>query len=173
MARICVMGVGNVLMGDDGLGPYVLRTLEAHYEMPADVWLFDAGTPGLDLTLFLDGLDALLVVDAVKADGAPGTVRTWGRDALVKGFIPISTSPHDPTLRESLMRLEMFGQCPPHIRLFGVVPEDVGTRARLSDSVREAVPLVEEQIVQELANLGAMPARREPEGVPDVWWEAR
>lgn len=170
--KICVMGVGNVLQGDDGLGPFVLQALEAHYEFPPEVWLFDAGTPGLDLTLFLDGIDALLVVDAVKAEGPPGTVRTWGRDALVKGAIPIVTSPHDPTLRESLMRLEMFGHCPSYIKLIGVIPEDICTRNTLTDPVRAAVPIVEEQIVRELEGLNASPARRKAQRLPDVWWES-
>ncbi len=50
---IRVLGVGNALMSDDGLGPYVVRVLEAFYEFPADVEVIDVGTPGLDLTPYL------------------------------------------------------------------------------------------------------------------------
>ena len=69
MKSICLMGVGNVLMHDDALGPYVLESLKARYDLPPEVTVFDAGTPGLDLTLFLIEFDALIAVDALKGQG--------------------------------------------------------------------------------------------------------
>ena len=61
MARIGVLGIGNVLMGDDALGPYVVQLLDSMYEVPADVELVDLGTPGADLPLYLDSLDAAVI----------------------------------------------------------------------------------------------------------------
>ena len=72
MSRIAVIGIGNVLTGDDAVGPHVVRVFEARYAVPADVQVMDAGTPGYDLTAFIAGLEALVLVDSVKAKAAPG-----------------------------------------------------------------------------------------------------
>lgn len=170
--RVCLLGVGNVLMGDDALGPYVLEWLRARWEFPPQVALFDAGTPGLDLTLFLDGFDALIAVDAVKGNGPPGEVRSWRRAELLGGRLPIVTSPHEPTLREALLRLELFGRCPKDVLLVGAVPSSVATGTGLSAPVRQAVPRIEEHVVGELARLGAALAPRAQETWSPPWWEA-
>src|SRR5438874_366819 len=110
--KICLMGIGNVLMGDDGLGPWVLESLQATFQFPQEVTLLDAGAPGLDLTLFLDGYDAVIAIDAVHARGAPGELRMFRKADLLAGSLPIVVSPHEPTLREALLRLEILDRCP-------------------------------------------------------------
>ena len=172
MARILLMAVGNVLTGDDALGPYVLKRIEARWVLPENVTVFDAGTPGLDLTLFIEGFDALVVIDAVKAKGEPGTVKTYGRLGLVSGALPIVTSPHEPSLREALMRLDMIGRCPRDVALVGVIPKSCETGTGLSEPVQRAVPDVEAQVLRELERLGARPTPRVPALPPDIWWEA-
>ncbi len=171
MEGICVMGVGNVLMGDDALGPYALASLEAAYEFPNSVTLFDAGTPGLDLTLFLEGLDALVVIDAVKANGRPGEVRLYDRDQLLRGGLQLVTSLHEPSLREALIRLDLIGRCPARIALVGVIPEKVATGTGLSGAVRAALPEVMRKVVETLEALDAKPAPRRTPRAPNLWWE--
>lgn len=83
-ANVAVVGLGNVLMGDDALGPTVIKVLEAEYEFPRGVSVQDLGTPGLDLTPYLAGVRALIVVDTVQASGAPGEVRLYRRDEILK-----------------------------------------------------------------------------------------
>jgi len=166
------MGVGNVLLGDDALGPWMLRWMESRWQLPEGVTPFDAGTPGLDLTLFLDGFDAIVAVDAIAGSGAPGTVRTFRRADLLGRALPIVMSPHEPTLREALMRLDLFGRCPTEVFLIGAVPERVTTGTGLSAAVRGAVPAIEAQIVRELERLGARPVARAQPRPPDLWWEA-
>lgn len=168
---ICLMAVGNVLTGDDALGPYVLETLKARYEFPESVQLFDAGTPGLDLTLFLEGVDALIVVDALNLKGAPGTVKTYQRDQLVEGALPIVMSPHEPTLREALMRLKLMGKLPTSVLLVGTIPENLKTGIGLSDPVKASVPQVVEHVLAELRRLGAEAAPRLNAAPPRIWWE--
>ncbi len=167
------MGVGNVLMGDDALGPHVLKRIEARYELPPEVTVFDAGTPGLDLTLFLDGFDAIVAVDALKAKGAPGEVRTYRRDQLVEGALAVVTSPHEPTLREALMRLKLLGRIPESVLLVGAIPQRVETGPGLSFAVESAIPVIEQHVLRELARLGAKVAPRAMPSQPDFWWEAR
>jgi len=169
--HICLMGVGNVLMHDDALGPYVLESLEANYELPPEVTVFDAGTPGLDLTLFLLDFDALIAVDALKGQGAPGEVKTYTRAQLVEGALPITMSPHEPTLREALMRMALVGRGPSDVFLAGAIPEVVKTGTGLSERLRAAVPVIEQHVLRELLRLGATVAPRGARREPEPWWE--
>jgi len=79
MKRILIAGVGNILLGDDGIGPYVVRKLAANYVFEEGVELEDLGTPALDFIDHIAGLDALIVVDAVKNGEAPGTIVLYGK----------------------------------------------------------------------------------------------
>ncbi|HET6922630.1 MAG TPA: hydrogenase maturation protease [Anaeromyxobacteraceae bacterium] len=172
--RILVLGIGNVLMGDDGVGPHAVKLLEAGWELPPGVAVVEAGTPGLDLTAFLHGVDAAVVVDAVRARGAaPGEIRRYPREALLAGSPLPATSPHEPGLREALLTMEFAGEGPREVRLLGVVPARVEAGAGLSEAVRAAVPGLVEAVVAELASLGAAPRGRDRPSEPDLWWERR
>lgn len=148
-----------------------MRLLEAAWEPPPGVEVVDAGTPGLDLTAYLAGLDAVVLVDAVKAPAPPGTLRVYAKEELLRGSPAIATSPHEPGVREALLHAEFQGVSPPVARLVGIVPAQVETGIRLSPEVRAALPAAVERVVAELEALGATPRRRDPPGAPDLWWE--
>jgi hydrogenase maturation protease len=95
---IRVLGLGNVLMSDDGFGPFVIRVLEANYDCPAGVEFVDVGTPGLDLTPFLLGADAVIFVDTVTSHGVPGEIRLYDRQAILRVPPQTRTGGHDPAL---------------------------------------------------------------------------
>ncbi len=140
MKPVGVIGIGNVLMGDDALGPFVIKLLEAAWEPDERLRLVDAGTPGLDLTAYLAELEAVVVVDTVRADGAPGEVRRFDRAALVERPPLLALSPHEPGLREAILNAEFLGVAPRAIRLVGVVPGRVDFGPGLSAPVRAALP---------------------------------
>jgi hydrogenase maturation protease len=150
----------------------VVRLFEAAYEVPAGVEVLDAGTPGLDLTAYLSGLDAVVLVDAVKASAAPGALLLYSKEELLRKAPIVATSPHEPGVREALLHAEFQGVAPPAARLVGVVPGRVETGIGLSEPVRAALPRAVEQVAAELAALGAPPRRRDPPARPDLWWEA-
>ncbi len=169
--RIAVLGLGNVLMGDDALGPTVVRRLLATHTFPADVVVQDVGTPGLDLTPFVSGLDVVIFVDTVKSDGPPGALRSYRRDDILRDPPPHRVSPHDPGLKETLLTLEFAGSAPREVLLVGLVPADTSMHAALSDAIRAGLPAVEEAVLRELDRLGA-PAVARPDPLrPDLWWE--
>ncbi len=168
---IRVLGVGNILVEDDGLGPYAVRVLESEYEMPKNVEIQDVGTPGLDFAPYLDGATAVIVVDTVTADGPPGSLHRYDKDQLLKAPIPDRTNPHQPGLRETLMACELTDSVPDEVILIGVVPGGIGNVARLGDTVRAAVPEVIAAVVRELDRLGGTPTRRTEPLDPNIWWE--
>lgn len=171
---LLVLGIGNVLMGDDAVGPYAVKLLEAGWEFPPEVAVLEAGTPGLDLTVFLHGVETALVLDAVRAEGGlPGEIRRYGREALLAGSPGPAMSPHEPGLRETLLTLQVGGGGPSEVRLLGMVPARVETGVGLSEPVRAAVPRLVEAVVAELGALGAPPRKRARPLPPDLWWERR
>jgi hydrogenase maturation protease len=171
MTDVCVMGIGNVLMGDDALGPWLIEALEAVWRFPPEVALIDAGTPGLDLTLFLEGFDALVAIDALQLDGPAGAVHSFRGPDLLAAGLPVVTSPHEPTLRESLLRLRLFGRGPSEVLLVGAIPASLSAGAPLSEPVRLALPEIEARVIAELVRLGVPAARRAIPRVPRFWWE--
>jgi hydrogenase maturation protease len=178
--RVGVVGLGSVLMGDDGVGPYAIELLGAHWRLPPEVSLLDAGTPGPDLGDYLMDLDAVIVVDTVRTGGRPGLPGRQARPGQLKVFrkaevmaLPTSPrlSPHDPDLRQALLTLELAGRAPEEVLLVGIVPERVELGTELSPHVRAALPAVEAVVTAELRRLGVEPARRERPAEPLVWWE--
>lgn len=170
---VAVLGIGNVLMGDDALGPFVVKLLEAAWEPHDGLQLVDAGTPGLDLTAYLADFDAVVVVDVVKAQGSPGDVLVYDKSELMQRAPILALSPHEPGLREAILNADFLEVSPRTIRLVGVIPGSVDYRLGLSEPVRAALPAVIERIREELAAAGVTPVARAAPLSPDIWWERK
>ncbi|HVP66742.1 MAG TPA: hydrogenase maturation protease [Anaeromyxobacteraceae bacterium] len=171
VAHVAVVGIGNVLNGDDGVGPYAVRVLEAGWELPAEVEVVDAGTPGGDLASMLDGASAAVIVDAVNAKGAPGELRRYDRAEILRGAPRLAMSPHEPGVREALLTLDFRGGGPGDVTLLGAIPASVEQATALTPAVRAAVPALVEAVVAELRRLGLEPRPRAVPLAPDIWWE--
>jgi hydrogenase maturation protease len=168
---IRILGVGNILCTDDGLGPYAIKVLEAQYEFPEEVEVLDLGTPGLDFTPYIADARMVIVLDTVKGEEAPGSLRLLRDGEIVAKPPPSRMSPHEPGLREALMATELAEMNPEEILLVGVIPESTEQGTKLTNVVREAVPAVVDTVVAELERLGCAPVRRDPPADLDVWWE--
>ncbi|HAI49184.1 MAG TPA: hydrogenase 2 maturation endopeptidase, partial [Enterobacteriaceae bacterium] len=70
--RTLVLGIGNLLLSDEGIGVRAIQTLEAHYQIPPEVELFDGGTSGMELMEAMADRDLLIVVDAVRSNHEAG-----------------------------------------------------------------------------------------------------
>jgi len=171
MARVAVVGIGNVLNGDDGLGPYAVRVLEATWELPPEVEVVDAGTPGADLAALLEGVWAAVIVDAVSAKGPPGELRRYERTEILHAAPRLAMSPHEPGVREALLTMEFQGGGPREIVLLGAIPGDLELGTSLSPAVKAALPALLDGVVAELRRLGIEPCRRSEPLRPDIWWE--
>ena len=171
MKRIAVFGIGNVLIGDDAVGPSIIRYLQALYEFPGNVYVEDLGTPSLDLAGRMAGHDAIIFVDAVSAKGEPGELRQYTRNEIVKNPPSLRMSPHDPSLKETVILVDLLDDAPTYITLIGIIPKTLDAFG-LSDEVRAAIPLVAERVMAELAALGVVPTARVNATVPATFWDA-
>lgn len=169
-ARISVLGLGNVLFGDDGFGPFVIQSLRAGWDFPQNVCLVDVGTPGLDLVTYFQGTDMVFLIDAVGGSGVPGELRLYRGRELKQMQPKPRVSPHDPAVLETLLIAELAGDGPHDILLVGVIPRSLDLGVGLSAAVREAAAAASELVVRELANAGADPVPRHRPDTPDVWW---
>jgi hydrogenase maturation protease len=169
--QLRVIGIGNVLLGDDALGPWLIHRLATRHFFPPGVELVEAGTPGFALTGLLEGADAVLVLDALQADLAPGTVlRVAGRE-LLEGTPLKAVGPHEPGLREALLALELEGRLPKDLTLLGAVPARLEGGVGLSPQVREALPVLERLVLEELAARAVRVEPRESAEPCLPWWE--
>lgn len=169
--NIRILGLGNALMSDGAFGPYVVRVLDAFYEMPSNVHLIDAGAPGRDITAHLRAADVVILVDTVETGGAAGDIHSYRLADLLRQPVEPLLCPHDPGIKKALVAAAASGSAPEHVVLYGVVPEWEATGVTLSRAVRSSIAPVVGLIVTELERLGAAPALRATPRVPDTWWE--
>jgi hydrogenase maturation protease len=172
--RVAVLGLGNVLRRDDGVGPAVVARLEAHWEVPPDVEVLDLGTPGLDLVDRLVHRDAIVFVDAIVHAGAPGSVRVLTPAALrgSTGSVPASPrmTSHEAGVDDALTLAAMDGRGPRHVRMVGVVAEDLGDGPGFSRAVEASVPAACDAVLAELRALGFEATRRAVPRPDAAWW---
>lgn len=122
--KIIVLGIGNILLRDEGVGVKVVERLSERYDFPENVELVDGGTQGLWLMATLQKAKRLIVVDAVKGGGEPGDLYRLERKDLRKG-LRIKASAHDSDLMEALNLLELTENAPETVVVIGVEPENI------------------------------------------------
>jgi hydrogenase maturation protease len=155
--KTIVLGVGNVLLKDEGVGIRAVQELERRYEFPEKVALVDGGTLGLSLLSVVRDAERLIVLDAVKNRSAPGTIHRLTDRDLPK-TVTYKTSIHQTDLVEAInICREVFDHEPPVI-IIGVEPEDMEPfGVELSPATARAMPQVLERVVEELTSLGLGP----------------
>lgn len=152
--RVAVYGIGNILLGDDGVGPAVAHYLDENYFFPDNVTVEDLGTPSLDLPNYLSGFDVVIFIDAVAADAPAGAIRTYTRAEITAVAPGIRISPHEPTINDALIVLDFAGSAPRDVVLVGVVPKTLEGGVALSPEVVQAVDQAAEIVLAELAVRG-------------------
>jgi hydrogenase maturation protease len=150
---LLVLGLGNVLCGDDGLGPAALGLLARRYRAPAGVEVVDGGTLGLSLLDYVVEARAAILVDAIRADASPGAlVRLEGR--AVPPAVADRLSPHQVGVADLLQCAGWLGRCPDPLILVGLVPATVALGLGRSPAVVARLPALVECVVAEARRLG-------------------
>ncbi len=149
--KVLILGVGNLLLGDDGFGVHLINSL-ADTRFPPNVQLLEAGTVSHQLIPLLREIDHLIIIDVVEAGDAPGSIFRFSPEDMQFSKEQM-VSLHQISLIDVLMMAEMTGGRPRTI-IIGVQPKDVSSWSlELSDEVRAVIPKVKELIFDELKKL--------------------
>jgi len=169
--RVLIAGIGNVLLGDDGVGPFVIKVLESQYDFAESVELADLGTPGLDLPVYFSAADAVILIDSAKFGGDAGDTRMFRKDEIVCTPPRTRIDPHSPALRESISLVELTGAMPRDLLLIGVEGRGFEPGSPLSPPVRQSIPRVIDSVRRELHRLDTWCEPKASAGIPAVWWD--
>ena len=148
-----ILGVGNVLLGDEGIGIRVVEELENRFSFPEEVMLLDGGTAGIELLRYLEGRDLLILIDAMRAGLTPGQVFRVEGEEVPKRFMT-KISPHQIGLSDLLAAGILTDQIPKQIILFGVEPEQLETGIILSAVVEASLEKIIGAILEALDTAG-------------------
>ncbi len=157
--RAVVLGVGNLILADEGVGVRVVEALERDYALPEGVVAIDAGTASMEMLDDLSHLDFLLVIDAIAAGQPPGTlVKLEGDEVPV--FFRRNLSPHGIGLSDVLASLEFLRAEPKETVILGVQPVSMELSTELTPTVAALVPVLVARAVAELTARGLAPTPR-------------
>lgn len=164
-----ILGVGNILLGDEGIGIRVVEELENRFSFPEEILLLDGGTAGIELLRYIEGRDLLILIDAMRAGLPAGTVFKVEGEDVAKRFMT-KISPHQIGLSDLLAAGILTDQIPKQIILFGVEPERLETGVVLSACVEASLEKIISAILEELTQAGyAAPVRRTTPGKSKFW----
>jgi hydrogenase maturation protease len=148
MDDILILGIGNILLKDEGVGVHVVNKLK-EMPLPDNIEVLDGGTAGLDLVDFIAGRKKLVVIDAVNAGGKPGTIYRLTEENLdIKPKAIMSF--HDIDFMDAIHMSETMGSKPKEIVVIGVEPKDMSDGVELSPEIEERIPRIIELLMNEL-----------------------
>ena len=136
--NIAVLGLGNLMLTDDGVGIHAIRMLSVDSRLQQSVQIIEGGTLGLDLLHSLQGVTHLLAVDAVDIGSAPGTLSRFVDAEL--NDLPIAKSVHLLGFSDLLGSLRLLDDAPLEVVLLGTQPESTDWGVTLSPIVDAALP---------------------------------
>jgi hydrogenase maturation protease len=164
-SRTVVVGTGNLVRTDDGLGVHAIRRLQTDLRVPKDVTLLDGGTFGIELLAYLYDSSRLLLLDAVDVGKPAGTFICMTGDQL-RG-LPCGASVHQLGVADLLATLPLVSDIPRETVLMGVQPASTDWGTELSPLVQASlVPLVDAAVEQLL--LWSQPSIERPPGRVDT-----
>jgi hydrogenase maturation protease len=155
-APTLVLGLGNILLSDDGVGPAVLGQLaDSSFSANGEVEFVDGGTQGLALLGHLSGRRALIIIDALQTGAPPGTVHRLTLPELRELSPGRASSGHESNAGELLAAAELLDELPDRLFLVGVEPEKIATGLGLSAPVQRALPAALDQVACLLSQLAS------------------
>ena len=160
---ITILGIGNMLMRDEGFGVHLINHLMNHYTFPPEINLLDGGTSGIYLAPIVQDSRRLLVIDVVAMKGEPGEIFHFKGADLNSAGLQLHMSPHQMGLLEVLDICHLHGQEPEEVNFIGVIPAEVELGLELSpilqDRIEPIAKLVLKQI-EEWTNARVLPSPR-------------
>ena len=148
-----VLGIGNLLIGDEGVGCKTVEELVRRYDLPDSVECVDGGTAGFELLSLLEGRDQVILIDALRDDREPGTVIMVEGEHVPKAFLNLLT-PHQLGICDVLAAAQLTDTMPGHLTLFGIEPKQLDVGIGLSPEVEAAMEKTIGAVVEQLRHFG-------------------
>jgi hydrogenase maturation protease len=153
--KIVILGVGNLLLQDEGIGVHLVQMLDKE-DLPlkavgCQLSVIDGGTSPEVLSLIEDA-DKLIIIDAVKGGRAPGTIYRFSLDD-VSLDLPVRLSLHQMTLVDNLRMLDLIDKKPKDTVIIGIEPKNIESGLELSPEIKEKMPELERLVLQEIPSL--------------------
>ncbi len=156
---ILVLGLGNILLMDEGVGVRAMEAFDEQWSVPEHVSVIDGGTCGMDMLDIIASHDHLIAIDAVKTGADPATLVVLRGDE-VPAYFKGKLSPHQLGLSDLLASLKLQEEGPQTVTVIGCVPLALGTGLMLSSEIEAKIPEMVELIVTELRRHGVEPVRK-------------
>lgn len=148
--KTVVLGLGNLLLQDEGVGVRAIERLQARDDIPEDVVLLDGGTLGMELLVYFEGINKLVIIDAMEMDEPPGTLLRLENDQI-PAAISMKLSPHQAGLAELLSLAQLQDLLPEEIILWGIQPGQIETGLELSPEISEKLETLVQKVIQEFS----------------------
>lgn len=145
-----VLGLGNPLMGDEGIGVYLVEQLARSAAEYPSVDFLDAGTGGLSVLHYIEGRRKAVIIDCAYMDEEPGVIRRFTPDQVRSRKVLAHQSLHEADLMQVLAMARQLGQAPEQVILFGIQPERVELGQELSPTLTDKVDEYVSLILNEL-----------------------
>lgn len=152
MGKNLILGVGNLLLTDEGVGIHAVRKLWEMSGLPQDLEIVDGGTAGLNLLYYLEGVDRLVIIDAVETGGPPGTIVRLAGDKI-PAYMALKISPHEITLPDFLAAAKLRDLYPKEVIVWGMQPQSLDVGVELSPALAEMLDSLVNHVVGEFHNV--------------------
>ena len=146
---VTILGLGNILMSDEGVGVHTVNEFQKRYTVPEYVEIVDGGAAGLDLIPFIEGREKVLMVDAVNFDQDPGFIGILENDAIPVR-ITEKASMHHLGLMDVLSIVRMSGNMPKELCLIGIQPKSLELGLDMTREIWDKQEALIEQVVEKL-----------------------
>lgn len=165
--EITVLGIGNVVLLDEGFGVRAAEYLDTYYDIPESVQVLDGGTLGMELMRFIPGTKKLLILDSINGGMAPGTVFHFTEREVMEHFND-KLSAHEVGIQDVLAFLKVTGHAIPEVTVIGAQPYRLGAGVDLSEEMKELLPVVAKKAVEQLKSWGVPVAERQTPQEMDI-----
>ncbi len=155
MERTLILGVGNPLMADEGIGVEAVKILNERFKFPENIELVDGGTKGLELLRFFDDVKNLIIIDAVFVSGKSAGEIVLIEKVRIKYYLKSKMSVHDIGLDDLFSVLEFTGKTPENVLIIGMVPEKIEFSYGLSDTVKGKMEELIKEVLKQINRLEA------------------
>ena len=149
--EITILGIGNIILSDEGFGVRVVEYLQENYKFPDNIALIDGGTLGVELTQFITGTKKLLIIDSIDGNKPSGTLFHFEGDEI-KSHFSEKISAHEIGIQDVLTTLELTGKAIPEVVVIGAQPYSLEAGVELTPQMKTLIPTIADRALNILKN---------------------